>query len=427
MKILYIADNRDRCNWGCRATSAALSEIIGKEHEVVGRISGRLTLSREFIYVPLWRGKINALVYKNEMTYGVARQIMKRVPHSVAGRCDFLSEDFDRSIELIKKYACVNKAYAEINLDAYEYDAIVINGEGTMIMSSPCRRDTLYYLLFVYWASKRGKKVFFMNTIFSDCSKTGRNENTLSLIKKILPACNSITVRDPLSYRYVKDVLCLQDCEYVPDALFTWTKYYQNENIIKNIRDILPFGYESDRELSGVDISANNYICISGSSSAAWNPTEAVKTYAELVRALKQKTRLPIFLVQACSGDSFLDKVARMTDTILIPAQVPIVLGLNLLAHAKIYISGRYHPSIMASLGGTPCVFLGANSHKNIGLQEMLEYDIPKEYHACPTAEDIEGICRDAVNLLDDTGIRKKIMEVCAQRADEAGRILDYI
>ena len=122
-----------------------------------------------------------------------------------------------------------------------------------------------------------------------------------------------------------------------------------------------------------------------------------------------------------------MEEVARKTNTIFVPVQIPIVAGLNLLAHARLFVSGRYHPSIMASLGGTPCIFLGANSHKNMGLQEMLEYDIRKEYHACPTEDDIGEICREAAILMNDVELRKKIREVSAKRTIEARQVIEYI
>lgn len=427
MRILYIADNRNRHNWGCRATSAALSEIIGKKHKIVGKISGKLTLSQEFVYVPLWNGKLNRLVYKKPRTYNIAKRVINKFPSYISNKFDFLSENFDRSIELIKKYAQINKAYEEINLDSYKYDAIVINAEGTMIMTSPCRRDTLYYLLFAYWAKKRGKKVFFVNAMFSDCPKTGRNKDTLALTNAILSKCDILAIRDPVSYKYTKENIGLKECIYIPDALFSWTKYYREENVIKNIRDILPFGYESDRELTCADMFSHEYICISGSSAAAWNQADAIKPYTKLVRALKQIVPYDIYLVQTCDGDAFLEKVAKLTDTVFVPVQVSIIAGMNLLAHARLFISGRYHPSIMASLGGTPCIFLGANSHKNMGLQEMLEYDSPKEYQAYPMKEDIEQICEEAVLLMNDNKIRKRIKKVAEERSEEAYELLKYI
>ena len=43
MKVLYVADNRNRGNYGCRATSTALSMLIGEKHEIIGRVTGRYT------------------------------------------------------------------------------------------------------------------------------------------------------------------------------------------------------------------------------------------------------------------------------------------------------------------------------------------------------------------------------------------------
>jgi polysaccharide pyruvyl transferase WcaK-like protein len=61
-------------------------------------------------------------------------------------------------------------------------------------------------------------------------------------------------------------------------------------------------------------------------------------------------------------------------------AQIPLASGLLLLAHAACFISGRYHPSIMASLGGTPCIWMTSNSHKTLSVQYVLGEEEPREY-----------------------------------------------
>ena len=43
MKIVYVGDNRNRGNYGCRGTSTALSQLISQNNEIVGRISGKYT------------------------------------------------------------------------------------------------------------------------------------------------------------------------------------------------------------------------------------------------------------------------------------------------------------------------------------------------------------------------------------------------
>ena len=48
-------------------------------------------------------------------------------------------------------------------------------------------------------------------------------------------------------------------------------------------------------------------------------------------------------------------------------------IGLDLLANAAVFVSGRWHPSILASTGGTPSVMFSGNSHKMRGLAEILD------------------------------------------------------
>ena len=43
MRIVYVGDNRNRGNFGCRGTSTALSQLLTINNEIVGRISGKFT------------------------------------------------------------------------------------------------------------------------------------------------------------------------------------------------------------------------------------------------------------------------------------------------------------------------------------------------------------------------------------------------
>lgn len=357
MKILYYGDNRVRVNLGCRATSAALSMLISRKHHIVYRIKSELFLTQP--------------------------------PYSMISSLTF---DLEKNISLIKKWAEIDIRYRETDLDIYEYDALVINAEGSMIMTQIPRLDTIYFLTVAYWARKKCKKIFFVNGMFSDCPVTGKNKETLKLTDKILSTCDFVSTRDPLSFRYVKENMSNVAVKYIPDALFTW-KDFVEKDIPKNLRFFMPFRFESDNELTGGYLK-NGYVIISGGSLAAWNQRKAFETYVPLVQKIKQCTSLPVILLQTCSGDFFLTDVAKATDTPMIPAKIPIVASLNLLAHATLYISGRYHPSIMASLGNVPCIFLKGNSHKNLGLQEMLAYRNIKEFSHYPSKNDIEEICR---------------------------------
>lgn len=48
MKICFLADNRNRENWGCRATSIALKNIIQEKHEIISTVYGNITFAYDF-------------------------------------------------------------------------------------------------------------------------------------------------------------------------------------------------------------------------------------------------------------------------------------------------------------------------------------------------------------------------------------------
>jgi polysaccharide pyruvyl transferase WcaK-like protein len=135
-----------------------------------------------------------------------------------------------------------------------------------------------------------------------------------------------------------------------------------------------------------------------------------------------------VYLQPTCVGDSFLDDVAKETDTPILPLNMAILTGAIVLANAELMISGRFHPSILASLGGTPCIFLGSNSHKTKSLQAMLDYEKPKEYSAIPNQHDIESILLDAKYILaNKKKIREKICNTVRLRAAEANELKTFI
>ena len=98
------------------------------------------------------------------------------------------------------------------------------------------------------------------------------------------------------------------------------------------------------------------------------------------------------------------------------------------LARAKLFISGRYHPAIFASLGGTPCVFLGAAAHKMSSLQRVLEYEEIRDFSAFPNDDEIKAICARSGELLKrGEQLREKVKSVAKRRCEEARQITNFI
>ena len=128
---------------------------------------------------------------------------------------------------------------------------------------------------------------------------------------------------------------------------------------------------------------------------SASQPDKAVQCYGRLVDAIRQ-LGYRVYLTENDLPDSFLQRVAREKNVGIVPVNAPILMCGAVLAHARLFISGRYHPSIFASLGGTPCIFLGSHAHKMGSLSRVLEYDDHREFNAFPGRSEIAEIVSTA-------------------------------
>ena len=132
-------------------------------------------------------------------------------------------------------------------------------------------------------------------------------------------------------------------------------------------------------------------------------------------------------MIQVDEGDEFLNDVSKRTAIPIIPMETPLVAAAKILANARVYISGRYHPAIMASLGGTPCVFMSSNSHKTLSIQELLQYEKIEEYNLVPDEEECKQIVAAAKELIQDSSIRNKIKERASELSVMAKELLAVI
>lgn len=433
MKIVYVGDNRHRGNFGCRATSTALSQLISEENEIVGRIYGDFTNSdtgnlffcRSY---PKWVYKIIEKI-KNKRHKEMIRQFiylfhrMKVKGHYYFSKYDFIGYDFDKSIENLIKCLPANPNLKEYDLRQYDFDALVVNGEGSFIFATPPWRECLIEAMLMYWAQKLGKKVYYLNGMLSDDPYTERNMKTIGIVQPIFEKSEVVSVREHYSYKYAQENFKNINLKLYPDALFSWYDMVNDEFEVKNGKYIMGLKGAEDNSFTDFDFT-NKYICISASSSvglATKDENNAINIYSNLVNKTKEKFKdYNVFLVEVCEGDKFLNNVAKKTNTPIISIDTPILSAAKILSKSSLYISGRYHPSIMASLGGTPCVFMSSNSHKTKSVQELLQYENIKEFSVIPDDEEIEKILNLGEQYLNEgEKIREKIKNRCKELSEE--------
>lgn len=415
MNILFVDDNRDVQNWGCRSTSISLHQLLSIENKVIATIDKR-TVDKK---IPMYLKQRRIQKYWSKLQNIFSINKIKN---------DFICDDPTKSLSNFLDFKQGNQTLKAIYDKALSSDIVVINGEGSMIFTTPPRRDLMFQLMIIELACYLKKPIFYINAMVSDCPVNGRNESTFKIAIQSLLKCQGVSLRDPYSYEMVKGHVSGINCKMIPDALFSWLDQYEfgkRSYLPENGDFIIPFP-ESNNYLGKLDFS-QPYICIGGSSLSARNPQKAIPAYAKLVEVIKG-LGLDVLLIVTSPEDGFLDKVSTLTDTAIVPVHVPILMGGSILANARLFISGRYHPSILASLGGTPSIFLGSNSHKTKSLQEVLEYKISKEFSAFPTTEECEEILCLAKYLINEGDkARHSVKEVVKKRAEESKRVMALI
>jgi polysaccharide pyruvyl transferase WcaK-like protein len=426
MQVLFVGDNRTSVNWG-RGASIALGQLLSASFEVSGRVTGDF-----FNLSTAGTGYIGTLMPPKYYRYALLRHL--RRPFSwyikleqLFGAKDFIAEDPVVSIDNLLAHKHRYPALAQIYDQAQESDMLVLDGDGDIIFSTPPRRETLFLLAMIELGVRLKKPVFLVNSMISDCPLTGRNNTTLAAARRLFAQCRAVSLRDHESLEYVKKEMPETDPSFIPDSLFAWFSLYANGNSHPPLNGDFLLPHPEKNEYWGKLDFSQPYICIGGGALVASQPDRSVQCYGRLVDAIRQLGYC-VYLTENDLPDSFLQQVAREKHVGIIPVDAPILLCGAVLAHARLFISGRYHPSIFASLGGTPCIFLGSHAHKMGSLSRLLEYDDPREFDAFPNDSDIAKIVSTARKYLDQgETLRANIRQVAKLRCDEAIRLPAFL
>ena len=416
--VLLVSDMTNRVNWGARGASLALREMLEGSFSRVGALSSRYadevrvpidTLLPESVALPLIRRRgrnpFLSAYYRFERAAGM--------------KLDYIQESPEASADNIIKNKS-KKVIRNVFNNVKAHNHIVVDGNGDLIFRETPARINHFNLAIVELASSLGKEVHYVNSIFSDCPATGHNHEFFDTVVETLSKCSTVTLRDPHSVRFAEKEAPELNVEYVPDSLFYWYDRLQGveSDLPSNGDFVIPFPRESISRFDQIRFD-EPYVCIAGGSRAAWDQEASVAPYAELVRQIKT-LGLNVYLTPTCSGDEFMYEVAANTDTPIIPAETPILMAGAIVAGARVFITGRYHPSIFASLGGTPCVFLGADSHKTRSIQDVLGYDEKKTFQALPSEEEVKEIKERAKKCIK---LGSKLREKIRNRAEKSSKM----
>lgn len=421
-RVLFVSDNRDNPNWGSRSTSMALLELLEsgglKPNATVMDSDVRLT-------TPVARlAPLDAALARRPFTR-LARAALARgdrtrkILDGYLGVTDDVSDDPITSVN--RWLEAPREPFVRWPELIRNADAVIINGEGSMIFTPHPRREQRFHLALMQLALTQGVPYLYVNALASDPPLEPRNEKMYQESVRLLRSASLVTARDPESQRYFTAMAPDVPATYVPDAVFTWYSRLNHQHL----KDLLaapeylkPFHPRPD--LLGEWRFDTPYLCVGGSSEAAKDPARALKSYGALARKMKD-TGLPVYMTASCSGDAFLEEIARELELPLIPAVTNVWVASAILANAAAVITGRYHPTILAGLGGAPCILLGADSHKTTSVQTMLGYPEIHTFPMFPDTESIAAIARQVAHVLEERAAwSRQIRSTAEERAGEA-------
>lgn len=375
MRVALVLDTTDSSNWGCRATTLALADLItGAGHEIVGTVPcGALDVgptTRRLGQVARGIGTVLSSPAPASLVAGT----VPAPPGQGSGRFAAVQRRVDRIDE---RRAPVPTRAADLEAGARAVwesgwfaphratieaaDAVVINGEGA-----------------VYGTERKGHLAL---TIAHLCRHVARTPVALvnqtvelsdpgmrSLAEVVLPEVDALTLREPRSVREVEPIVGAA-ARLVPDAAFSyraasgpaWWEWASRPDAMSVYPDRLPRLEEG-------------YACVGGSSAflrggaGSLDPTAPLRRIVSALRA-----ELPVVLTASDPVDErLLRPLAAELGLGFVGSALPIPQAIDLVANAAVYVTGRWHPGIFAALGGTPVVGISGNSFKVEALQELV-------------------------------------------------------
>ncbi|HET8986335.1 MAG TPA: polysaccharide pyruvyl transferase family protein [Trueperaceae bacterium] len=427
LHVMLVSDNRDNANWGSRSTTMALLELLDRagltpaERVMDSEVRSSVPLSKRLAVERLFRRPaIARLAGAGLARGGRTRLVLERM----FGIHEAVSDDPRETVRRWRRSG--REPMTEWIARVERADALIVNGEGSMIFTTPSRLEQRFHLALMQLAHEARVPFAYINALVADPARGPRNSAALASTQRLLPHAHLVTTRDPWSEEFMRAVAPEVNSTYVPDALFAWHGRLGHQRATLSRPEYLVPFHERPERLGAWDFQ-QPYICVGGSSEAAKDPVRAVVSYRRLLEALPELGYAVVVTVSS-TGDAFLEELAHDLRLPLVPAGTNVMAAAQILAHAEVVVTGRYHPAILAGLGGVPCVLLGADSHKTTSVQEMLGYPEIHVFSEHPSDSDVHSILQRARSVLQERQHwQAAISAAAAARATEARRLPDHL
>ncbi len=383
MKVLYAPDTSDHPNWGCRFMGNWYRRELARRGGAPGWRLG----SRWFFRLP--EGMPEPRTWADVQRIG---------------------EDVRRG----------RLALGEVGKVLAACDLVLMNGEN-FIRPNVLKGRLL--LVFAYLASRVYGKRCILTNLTLDLSDPALAE----MAAQVLPALAQVHVREQVSLAAYGAHVPGAAAQFYPDPAWTarprpveeWGPLARLDGHLSAWPDVVE-GF--DPFAPYVTLSASSVFAAPGADLE-----KAVPGFIELARRLRALVP-QVLLVASCEVDAMLMRqVAARTGLPLLGLGIPVEQAIDVLAHARVHLGGRWHPGIFATTGGTPLVAFEANTHKMRTLVHELQPAAPV-FDPCRLGEQLDDVLAHARSQLAGGDRLRAALRAHAQAMGvRVGGSLDHI
>lgn len=315
MKIVLLMDNRADENWGSQATTTVLARLLEEMHPGAEVVGVRRSAARP--------------------RSGFARRLVERVAPGIAIR-DAWGTAAGRwcARQLVGSWIHVLK----------DADLVVTNGEGTL----HSQKQTLRWLPALgYVAATLDAPLWVVNTTIEV-----ETPSHWGLFSHVLQKANRVVVREPKSLDVAKGLgvepIAGMDCALLADGAAD--------------SEVVAF--------LGSRAIGEDYAVMTGSAVVErWSHSAQVGIARELLAS-----GLDVLYLASTDEDrrNHIRSFAGLPVHLITNDDVDFRQVVGLIRRAKLFVGGRFHLILFAAKEGTPFVAVPSNTHKTIGMVQLL-------------------------------------------------------
>lgn len=415
--VLFIGDLRSAYNYGAIGTTETLIKLIENEHY---NIDIRYIDFRSLYFPtpveghkPFLKEKSSFQKIKAKIPNNIKKILRKLIP--AKKQTDFVPYKYSQYENYFQEMEAGKRLQFEKRMLEWA-DIIYINGEGNIVNGTDRfgkYRMGARYILFMAWL---GKVKYKKNTLIVNHTVDPNNYNAFEMITHIYPLLDNVYVRETLSIPVLQKHN-VQNGIFVPDALWAYQP-------VKN--------WEPSEKLKKEIDFSQPYICIGDSSGiknaynqVKWNVPQVI---GKIIDELRKITPQIIFVDGYSGGNEDINQIIRKKHVGHVNLNNCSYHDLyHVLKGAQLFISGRWHASILSTLANTPILLWGSDSHKTKSLYTLLDYKY-RFFEVSTLPVNIEELIDTAQQIINDSQEIKTCMQrkssLFAEQATENAKIL---